>query len=280
MKKAILLFTKVPKVGETKTRLTQARGGILTEKEASSFYEASMLDVLDVCLSVGQADVWVCYNKDGDRSYLDTLLAKVNFPQRIAGVFSDQGGHINDCIQYAADFILKEGRNDRLADAILIVGGDIPTLQPQTLLDAFAKMETLSQSEAGQKVACKKVETENTPLGACLVEGACQEGGYSIIGFTCTTPFNFTKMFYNLDGVTALDMLVNKAEDADVPLAALDMVPDVDIPVDLASLMPVLRVLELSAKYSDTVAVPKRTIQWVKEMGLQSVTLPPVRESV
>ena len=73
MKKAIVVFTKVPRVGEVKTRLTEARGGILTPEEAYSFYESSLLDVIDACLAVQQVDVWVCYNRDGDSATMDSL---------------------------------------------------------------------------------------------------------------------------------------------------------------------------------------------------------------
>src|SRR5690606_42006148 len=72
---------------------------------------SDLLDVLDVCLSVG-VDVWVCYNRDGDRAYLNCLLAQVTGPERLAGVFPDQGGSFDDCMQYAADFLLKAGRSE------------------------------------------------------------------------------------------------------------------------------------------------------------------------
>jgi len=39
-KHAFLLFTKAPAPGVTKTRLTEARGGILTPEEAADFYRA------------------------------------------------------------------------------------------------------------------------------------------------------------------------------------------------------------------------------------------------
>ncbi|HHV63704.1 MAG TPA: DUF2064 domain-containing protein [Peptococcaceae bacterium] len=280
MKKAVVVFTKVPKVGEVKTRLTEARGGILTPEEANAFYEASLLDVIDVCLSVGKVDVWICYNHDGDRTYLQSLLAEINKPQGIAGIFSDQGGSFDDCMQYASDFLLRPGKENRLADAVVIIGGDIPTLQPVILLDALEKLETLSSTEAGQKAALFNTSREGSPIGACIVEGACQEGGFSLIGLTCTTPFNFQKVFYNMDGITALDMLVDKAEAENIPFGRVEMIPDVDIPVDLASLMPVLRALEISAKHDKSIFVPQRTIAFLREIGLQSLALPPVKEAI
>lgn len=52
MKKAILVFTKVPKVGDCKTRLTEARGGILTPEEAATLYETCLLDDKRGCREV------------------------------------------------------------------------------------------------------------------------------------------------------------------------------------------------------------------------------------
>ncbi|MCM1565497.1 MAG: DUF2064 domain-containing protein [Dehalobacter sp.] len=278
MKKAIIVFTKVPKIGEVKTRLTEARGGILTPEEANALYEACMLDVIDVALSLDDIDIWICYNKNGDRSYLDSLLTKVSYPQKIAGVFSDNGGSFNECMQYATDFLLKSGAADRLSDALLIVGGDLPSLQPHILRDALDRLESLSQSEFGMKVA--EVIPTAPSIGAAIVEGSCQEGGFSIIGLTCTTSFGFDSVFYNIDGITALDVLVAKAENEDVPFGMVEQVPDVDIPIDLASAMPVVRAIELAAKYDDSMIVPKRTVKFLNDVGLQSVTMPSVRESV
>lgn len=278
MKKAVVVFTKVPKTGDTKTRLTEARGGLLTPEEANGLYEACLLDVIDACLSVEQGDIWICHNQKGDRFYLDSLLAKVMHPEKIAGVFADQGGSFDECMQYAADFILKSGREDRWADGLIIVGGDLPTFQPTILKEALAKLEILSMSEAGQKTATGKITAGGSLIGACLVEGACQEGGFSLVGFTCTTPFDFHGVFYNKEGISALDMLLSKAEEKDIPLGVVETTPDVDIPVDLASLIPVLRAFGIAKKYDASIMLPQRTMAFLQEMGLETVTLPPQRE--
>ena len=116
---------------------------------------------------------------------------------------------------------------------------------------------------------------DGTAIGAALVEGACQEGGFSLVGMTCTTNFDFYSVFYNLSGITALDMLATKAIQDDLPLAYVEEVPDIDIPVDLASQLPMLRVIEHAAKFDPSITVPHRTIQILNEMGIESVALPP-----
>lgn len=276
MRNAIVVFSKVPKLGKTKTRLTTDKGGIMTDEEALAFYEGCVLDVINVCTAAQCGDVWICYNQDGDSEYLESFLARTADKAQICGTFADKGGSFDDCIQYAADYILKNGAADRIADSVMIVGGDIPSLQPEMLQSAYAKMAKLARSEAGLAVAARTAQSEG-PIGAAIVEGACQEGGFSIIGFTCETPFDFHKVFYNMDGITALDMLVAKAKDKNIPLATVAMAPDVDIPIDLASMIPVLKALQLSASYDDSVMVPVNTIEIMEKIGLESCTTPPQR---
>jgi uncharacterized protein len=276
MRNTIVIFSKVPKSGETKTRLTTQRGGILTEDEATALYEGCLLDVINVCLAANSGEVRICYNKDGDLAYLENLVSKVSDRAKIVDLFADQGGSFDNCMQYAADYILKENGSPRIAESIVIVGGDIPTLQPAMLHDAVAKLNRLSGCQSG--LAAARVLPGVSPHpGAALVEGACQEGGFSIIGYTCTTPFDFHGIFYNMEGITALDMLIAKATEKNIPLGVVEAVPDVDIPVDLASMIPVVKALKLAARHDESILVPVHTIAILEEIGLESNAQPPGR---
>ncbi len=272
MRNAIVVFTKVPKAGETKTRLTTDRDGILTPEEAMAFYEGCLLDVINVCIEANCGDIRICYNHDGDRECLEKLLSRVCDRAQIKEVYPDQGGNFDQCMQYAADYILKNGASDRLADSVIIVGGDLPSLQPNIIQDAVCKLELLAASENGLKIA-KKLSGVPKDLGAALVEGACQEGGFSVVGFTCTTPFDFNRVFYNSDGITALDMLVTKAVQEDIPFGVVEAASDVDIPVDLASMIPIVRALELAARCDKSIKIPVNTIAVLNELGLESTAV-------
>ncbi|SMC37737.1 TIGR04282 family arsenosugar biosynthesis glycosyltransferase [Sporomusa malonica] len=276
MRNAIVVFTKVPKAGETKTRLTTNRGGVLTPEEAMALYEGCVLDVINVCLAAGSGDVFVCYNHDGDRECLENLLNRTADRSQIREVFADQGGNFDQCMQYAADYILKNGSANRLADSVIIVGGDLPSLQPAIIKDALRKLEYLASTDSGLLTAERR---ENTALniGAALVEGACQEGGFSLVGYTCTTPFSFDRVFYNTEGITALDMLVSKAIQENIPFGVVEAAPDVDIPVDLASMIPVIKALQLAARHDESIKVPVNTLEVLGKSGLESSALPPQR---
>lgn len=270
MRTAIVVFTKVPKSGETKTRLTTEREGILTADEAKALYEGCVLDVVNCCIAADCGDVMVCYNQGGDRAVLEQLLERVDKPQRIKEIFCDKGGSFDACMQFAGDYVLKQGAPGRLADAIVIVGGDLPTMQPGIVKKSVDKLAKLAASKAGMAAAT----APELGIGASLVEGACQEGGFSIVGYTCTTPFDFDKVFYNMDAITALDMVLEKAKAKNIPFACVEMVPDVDIPVDLASMIPVVKSLKLSACFDSEILPPANTLKVLEELALEATSPP------
>ena len=273
MRTAIVVFTKVPKTGETKTRLTTKREGILSAEEARALYEGCVLDVINCCITANSGDVMICYNQEGDREVLEKLLEGVDQPQKIKKIFCDQGGSFDACMQYAGDFVLQQGGPQRLADAIVIFGGDLPTMQPKIVKHAVDKLADLAGSRAAMAVATMP----EMGIGAAIVEGACQEGGFSIIGYTCTTPFDFDRVFYNMDAITALDMVLEKAKAKNVPFACVEMVPDVDIPVDLASMIPVVKSLKLSACFDSEVLPPVNTLRVLEELALEATSPPHAR---
>ncbi|MDN5362011.1 MAG: hypothetical protein PWP70_1058 [Moorella sp. (in: firmicutes)] len=280
MRQAVIVFTKVPRIGDIKTRLTKEKGGILTPEEAKILYEACLLDVIEVAMAACEdegAELWICHDAAGDGAYLQSLLKSLAHPEKVKGVFADRGGSFDDCMQFAADYILKPREGTRKADSVIIIGGDLPTLQPATLKKAFTALARFSQSEAGREVVLQAGNPSTPAIGAALVEAPCQEGGFSLVGYTWATPFDFYGVFYNSDGITALDMLVNKAVAKKIPFTVLEMVPDVDIPIDLASIIPVLRSLELAAATDADVMVPRRTLAVLRELGLEATALPPER---
>jgi len=274
MRNAVVIFTKVPKAGETKTRLTIDRGGIFTPEEAKQFYEASLLDVVDQCIASACCDVYICYNHSGDRCYLEQIIATISAPEAIKGIFPDQGGCFDAAMQYAADYILQDGGPERLADSVFIVGGDMPGLQPATIADAVKKLEELAASKKALECA-KQCDRFGLGIGAAIVESADQAGGFNIIGYTCTTPFNFEEIFYNMEGGTVLDLVVQKAVENTIPISLIEMVPDIDIPEDLGGFIPVMNTLQLAERYDPKVVAPKRTIRILREMGIESAAQVP-----
>lgn len=262
---AVVIFTKVPKAGKTKTRLTTERGGVLSPEEAMQFYEACLLDVVDCCIKSACCDVYVCYDHEGDGAYLKQILDNGTDTNGIKEIFSDKGGTFDKGMQYAVDYILKDAASARRADSILIVGGDMPSLQPVTIREAFKKLERL---------ACQGCSTSSDgtdwSVGAAMVVSADQECGFNLLGYTYTTPFDFDGVFYNQDGVTALDMISFKAMEQDIPLGIVETVPDIDVVVDFAGFISVVKTMQLAAKHDPRILLPKRTICALEMFGLEA----------
>lgn len=273
MKNAIVVFTKVPQAGETKTRLTEKNGGIFTPEEAKQFYEACLLDVIDSCIASACGDVYICYNRAGDGNYLRKILQENFAEQAIKEVFADEGKTFDCGMQYAFDYVLKGGGEERLADSAVIVGGDSPCLQPTTMQDAFRKLEALARSPKALD-RTKQSGKSNSEIGAAIVISIDQEGGFNLIGYTHTTPFTFDGVFYNQEGITALDLVAYKAGKHSLPLTLVEMVPDVDLPVDLGSLIPVLNTLKIAQQYDSAIVAPRRTIQILEYIGVQTTAEP------
>lgn len=256
MRNAVVIFTKVPCAGTAKTRLTTERGGILSQEEAKEFYQACLLDVLESCLKADCCDLYICYDAAGDGAYLEQLVETVAPAGRVRELFRDQGESFDKGMQYAVDCILKNGSPERLADAVVILGGDMPTLQPQTLRTAFQRLEQLAQQDSA------------------LVISADQECGFNIIGYTHGTPFRFDEVFYNRLGVTALDMIAIRAVEQEIPVALLETVPDVDLVPDFAHLLTLLKTMQLAHRHDSSMQLPHRTINVLAELGYEAAAFP------
>lgn len=72
--------------------------------------------------------------------------------------------------------------------------------------DIEAVVEMLSNSPCGRKAAVHR-DNGNLEIGAAMVVSADQEGGFNLAGYTCSTPFDFRTVFYNMQGITALEGL-------------------------------------------------------------------------
>lgn len=271
MRTAVVIFTKVPKAGETKTRLTIDKGGIFTPDEAAAFYRASLSDVMDSCIAAACCDLYICQNQRGDQEDLVSLIQETSDPQAIREIFKDQGGTFDQGMQYAIDYILRGGGSDRLADSVIIVGGDNPAIQPATLKEAVRKLEALASGKKAMECAVKYNISDVRPeVGAAIIESIDQEGGFNLIGYTYSTPFSFDGVFYNRDGITALDMIALKAAERNIPISIVEIITDVDLPTDLASFIPVLNTLRLAKQYDETIVLPKRTMRFLTDLGLKT----------
>lgn len=259
LKHALVVFTKVPGEG-AKTRLTVAEGGILEKEEAEDLYRSCLKDVFLACeqgidrwnkTKENKIDLLICYRHENNLAALNSFLEEINLKENVS-VFADQGESFDQRMQSASDEAFKRGY-----ESCLIIGGDLPTFSPDFIEESFAALENLKNEKGA------------------LVTAACQEGGFSIVGFTQNTPFDFEGVFYNREGITAMDMLVDKVEEKAIPIRVLPLLMDIDLPVDLASLIPLVRALYLAHQYDQNVWYPRHFLIFLEEVGLSSMAYPP-----
>ncbi len=264
-KHALTLFTKAPAPGMTKTRLTKERGGILTPQEAADLYEATLLDVAEVSLrALEESRTQSAPEGQGSDSF-DFVIS--GSPEQAVEQLNELlrqvvGSSVRYIVDHGSTF--DEHFNDAFRqlfalgyDSVVVVGGDLPTLRPYHIKTAFDWLTYLASGGLG-----------------ALVLAPCQDCGVSLVGMTAGTPIDYAGVFYNSQGIPALEKIVSLCAAARVPLAMLDQISDVDTAEDLAHMITLLRCIEYAAYSQPDLVLPRRTMAWVQRTGLV-VTTPP-----
>ncbi len=265
-KHALIFFTKVPTPGLTKTRLTKAAGGIFTPEEAADLYRAVMLDTAEVGLRALEQlqqqaasknshdlyDFYVCATPAEDHPRLREIFEEIdsNIPLH---VIADKGKNFNEHFNDAFQQLWARGYSSAVA-----IGGDQPQMTTRNIIQAFGWLKNFAADYAG--------------LG--LVHCPCQACGVSLVGLNRDTPMDFEGVFYNTDGVSALDAIINICEAAGIPVAALETVADIDNTEDLAHALSLAHSQQYTSRYQRDVIVPQRFIAWAENVGLQVCTPP------
>ncbi len=266
-KHALVLFTKSPQPGATKTRLTEKHGGPLTEQEAADLYRAMMLDVaavafraLETCRQSGAAD-----NSRDEYDFFISCTPESEEP-KLRTIFEAEFPNAADI-----HYVIDRGRNfdEHFNDtyrqlfgrgyySVVCIGGDLPTICPEFIHHAFQWLTYLgAQSGKG-----------------AMVVAPCQEGGVSLVGLTADALMDFTGVFYNTDGIAALDAITSIAATHQIPMALLEPMADIDHPEDLAHAIAVLNAMVYASFFQPDISLPRRTLSWVQETGFTARTSP------
>ncbi len=125
MKSALICFTRVPKPGQTKTRLL----GLLSGQQCARLHRAFLEDLAGVYNQV-DADLFVAHTPDPDWQQLMPVFpaAKAFFPQTGAG--------LGEKMHHAICRVLSQGY-----DRVVLTGTDLPQMTASHLKSGFAALE-------------------------------------------------------------------------------------------------------------------------------------------
>ncbi|MCL1994337.1 MAG: TIGR04282 family arsenosugar biosynthesis glycosyltransferase [Spirochaetes bacterium] len=198
---AIILFTRIPVPGKTKTRLLP----MFTMDECCLLQSAFLMDVWQVLTKAkGDCDIIVCYTPEGNLDDLSRLLpgAHLFFPQ--------QGKGIGEKMHNAICRALATGYS-----RCILVGSDLPLLRSAALDKAFELLET------NDMVLCPT-----------------EDGGYYLIGMKEPCESIFT-LKYGIS--TVFEKTMKAAKAAGKTCATGDSTMDIDEPDDIFRLVEMLK---------------------------------------
>jgi glycosyltransferase A (GT-A) superfamily protein (DUF2064 family) len=262
---ALLLFCKPPVPGQVKTRLTKERGGNLTPEQAAEFFRCSLLDIIDLgqlCLAdlqeaAGGAaafDLVISTTSEASITALKEVLAADDAEERQLSFIVDKGASFDEHFDDAFAQLFAAGYSQ-----VVAIGGDMPALPYTHITDAFNWLERLSAfSEAGH----------------AFVMAPCQQSGVSLVGQTAGTPIDSQGVYYNLNGLPALDAYAQKLDALDIPCAYLAPVSDVDEDHDLAHCISCLNAIAQAHLWQEALYLPCRVLEWIDAMGLKASAPP------
>lgn len=261
---ALLLFAKLPKPGEVKTRLSVIKDGVFSPEDASELFEAMLLDVIEICLKgfdvlsaenepeqfVDEYRLFVSVAPISNIEPMQDLVRQAGIPIDRISFIGDIGHSFDEHYNDAFDKVWETG-----ADCILSMGADMPALSVWDVVRGFDALHELEASGG-------------------LAISPDQEMGVSIIGWTKNTAFDHTGVFYNESGLTVLPAYIDKARIQKLPVKMIPPVLDVDTIADLAHNITLLEAAEYASAFDESIPA-KRTIEKLRDLGCYEVRVPP-----
>lgn len=159
---ALIVFVKAPVPGRVKTRLQVPLSGV----QACRMYKAFVRDVVWGARLCAEAAVSVAYEPHPKRPDLTWL-------EDAPPWFAQAEGDLGARLIAAFDRAFRAG-----AGKVVVIGSDCPDLDPDTLRQAFARLDD-----------------------AQAVLGPAEDGGYYLIGLRAPMPHLFTKMDWSESAV-------------------------------------------------------------------------------
>jgi rSAM/selenodomain-associated transferase 1 len=197
MNAALLVFAKVPRPGDVKTRLTP----FLSSADAARLYTAFLRDTIRQSRQLSGADVQLYLAPPLPDGGVDALPADVRLCEQ-------RGDGLGARMRRAFQETLNDGY-----DRVAVMGSDHPTLPLSFLREAFRALEE--------------------PGSVCI--GPTEDGGFYLLGMNAFYPQLFVDMTYSHSEVFAETLA--RARHTDAGVAVLPQWYDADRPDDLRRML-------------------------------------------
>lgn len=125
-KKALIIFTRVPEPGKTKTRLMP----YFTPKQCAKLHTCFLKDIAKMCGEL-EEDVFICHTPQDEKQILHTIFGTK------AEYFLQSESGLGERMFEAIDFVLKKGY-----EACVLIGTDVPEVDSRDIRQAFELLET------------------------------------------------------------------------------------------------------------------------------------------
>jgi uncharacterized protein len=164
---ALVILTKAPEPGQSKTRLVPP----LSFEEAAELARALLLDQLQNLTRFAAAQLFIAFTPPSAASFFEALLPHED------SCFCQQGDSLGDRMRHAFAVLFSRGFN-----RVLLIGGDLPAVPLQALADAVAALENNSE----------------------VVLGPSLDGGYYLVGLSRLIPEIFEGILWSRPDVLTL----------------------------------------------------------------------------
>ncbi|MCU0078115.1 TIGR04283 family arsenosugar biosynthesis glycosyltransferase [Extibacter muris] len=201
-REAVILFTRVPYPGITKTRLMPVYSG----KECAELHACFLRDIYKECKKTGRT-VFVCYTGLGQEKLLKKILPNVKDEELMLQQGNDLGARMGNAIQK----VLESGY-----DSCVLMGSDVPELKAAQTEEAFAGL--------------KEADTVFIPT---------VDEGYCLVGMKSYIPEAFQNQAYGSGSV--LEHTIRAVKEAGYQTKIFGAVNDIDMPEDLLGLKERMR---------------------------------------
>ena len=161
MKKAVICFTRVPRAGQTKTRLMP----FLSGEQCAELHWVFLRDLSNIYASL-DADLLVAHTPDPDWKKLKDVFPNAYF-------FPQEGADLGEKMNHALNLALSMGYN-----TCILTGSDLPLMTGSHLESGF---DALNQAD--------------------VTLGPTSDGGYYLVGVKEESPFLFKNQTYGFGNV-------------------------------------------------------------------------------